>query len=145
MRMTWLSVLPAVKSSASVLRAGTGLSMSQARAAHRQVNVWHWLMWGQSSLRAIAVRLHFSFEGINSACVTLVEKRSLCASVCWLTTSDCFLPATKDIKGFPMKYANGDRVQVYRPALWRKGNPNPVSGQPWISTLCFKETKPTFS
>lgn len=53
-----------------------------------QVNMWHWLMWDQSSLRVTAVRLHVRFEGINSASGTLIEKRKSATSK-WASALRC--------------------------------------------------------
>lgn len=65
----------AFKSPPAVSEPWLGFNMSQSRAAHRSVNIWHWLMLSQLSFTGFTVMLHHRFAGINSACVTLMETR----------------------------------------------------------------------
>ncbi len=57
-----------------------GFKTSRGRTAHRSVNIRHWLMHSQHSFMGFTVMLHHKLEGINSACVTLMETRGSGAS-----------------------------------------------------------------
>lgn len=75
----------AFNSSPAVLEPWIDFNASQGRSAHRTANTWHWLMQSQQSF---TVMLHHRFEGINSACATLMEARENGASK-WATVLPC--------------------------------------------------------
>lgn len=104
-----------IKRSPAGLNSWMGFKTSQGRA-YCSVNIWHWLMHSQPGFMGFTVTQHHKLEGINSACVTLMETRESVDSTleilgeCWLTSlfkHFHFLPHKRHIRS-PSVSANND-------------------------------------